>query len=291
MAEETKSCPACSEEIEAQAQICRFCKYDFQAGQGTASRPPALPRSSTTSSCMTPILTISVILMLLSFIAALAIPGLVASRRAYNQLNAGSYLKTIATAEADFRANDRNGNKVTDFWTLDVAGLYCAVSVPDAEAGLNEPIKLIEISVCSADAQPRGVVGPLYRDPALLTYQAPAGGYWFWAITSDLSSPMLAQQAYRQVTGGITIGGKDDMNAWYNTQRFGFLAYPDSLRAGRYCYIINENNTIWMQRLDAEVRSGTAIPPGLPPTNLRGGGQLNNWPTPQELKMYWSRPE
>ncbi len=33
-------------------------------------------------------------------------------------------LKTLATAEANFRSNDRDGSKIVDFWTLDVAALY-----------------------------------------------------------------------------------------------------------------------------------------------------------------------
>src|SRR4051812_8671692 len=57
-------------------------------------------------------------------VVVIAIPVLLSSQRASNARNASASLKTIASAEADFRANDRDGNKVEDFWTGDVSGLY-----------------------------------------------------------------------------------------------------------------------------------------------------------------------
>jgi hypothetical protein len=36
---QTKRCPACGEEIRAEAVICRFCRYDFRLG----AVPPAAP--------------------------------------------------------------------------------------------------------------------------------------------------------------------------------------------------------------------------------------------------------
>jgi len=50
-------------------------------------------------------------------IAAIAIPGLISSRRASNERIASTTLKTFTSAEADFRANDRDMNHVNDFWT------------------------------------------------------------------------------------------------------------------------------------------------------------------------------
>ena len=38
--------------------------------------------------------------------------------------NSSASLKTIVTAQADFRANDRDGNGVADYWRGDIAGLY-----------------------------------------------------------------------------------------------------------------------------------------------------------------------
>ena len=58
-------------------------------------------------------------------------------------------LKTIASAQADFRGNDRDGNGRQDFWRDDIAGLYTIVPV-----GSQEAIKLIELSVAGADEAP-----------------------------------------------------------------------------------------------------------------------------------------
>src|SRR5438093_367005 len=43
---------------------------------------------------------------------------------ASNERNASATLKSFASAEADFRANDRDNNRVNDFWVADVSGLY-----------------------------------------------------------------------------------------------------------------------------------------------------------------------
>jgi hypothetical protein len=38
-AENTKVCPDCSETIQAQAMVCRFCGYDYRAGARTSVAP------------------------------------------------------------------------------------------------------------------------------------------------------------------------------------------------------------------------------------------------------------
>ena len=50
-------------------------------------------------------------------------------------------MKTLSSAEADFRSNERDINTVQDFWTDDVSGLYGLVPV-----GGSDMIRLIEIS-------------------------------------------------------------------------------------------------------------------------------------------------
>src|SRR5947207_5224892 len=56
-------------------------------------------------------------------------------------------VKNLVLAECDYRANDRDGNGIQDFWTADVTGLYSA----DPGSG---PIKLIDRRVAEADARP-----------------------------------------------------------------------------------------------------------------------------------------
>lgn len=79
---------------------------------------------------------------------------------------AGTSLKTLSVAEADFRGCDREWNQVVeapttvartgchvnDFWTANVVGLYTLTSA--AVGNSNDPaIKLIEISVATAEPE------------------------------------------------------------------------------------------------------------------------------------------
>lgn len=131
---------------------------------------------------------------------------------ASNGRNASATLKTIATAQADFRANDRDGNGRQDYWRGDIAGLY-AISPKE---GPQNAIKLIDVSCALADDRPVTDLKPL--GPA-----SPKAGYGFRALRhADERAP--------------------------DPQRFAACAFPASAygRAGaRYTFIIDENNTMF----------------------------------------------
>src|SRR5438046_7800341 len=80
------------------------------------------------------LIELMIVIAIIAIIAAIAIPGLLSSQRASNERSASTSLKTLSTAEADFRANDRDWNHVNDFWTFNVCGLYSLTScaVPTA---------------------------------------------------------------------------------------------------------------------------------------------------------------
>ena len=78
--------------------------------------------------------------------------------------NASTSLKTIASAQADFRANDRDWNHVNDYWRSDLAGLYAAE--PQGHA-----LKLIELSVAGADDRPTTNIGKY-------AIKSPKAGFW-----------------------------------------------------------------------------------------------------------------
>jgi hypothetical protein len=54
---------------------------------------------------------------------------------------------------SDARANDRTGCHVNDFWTVDVVGLYTLTSAAGVDDPNDPAIKLIELSVASAEAE------------------------------------------------------------------------------------------------------------------------------------------
>ncbi len=126
-----------------------------------------------------------------------------------------SSLKTLASAQADFRSNDRDGNGVADFWRKDVAGLYVL-----RHEGTGERLKLIELSVALADDR--------IPDEALaLGPRTPKGGYWFRAIRH-------ADEGDRLDPGS----------------RFAYCCFPaDYPKSGRKTFILDERNTIFMRDL------------------------------------------
>src|SRR6187200_2751190 len=115
--------------------------------------------------------TLIELMIVIAIIAAIAIPGLLSSQRASNERSASTSLKTLSSAEADFRANDRDWNHVNDFWTGDVSGLYYVKPV-----GGGPELRLIEESVANADAKPLS---------ALPQGTVPIGGYLFQALDRD----------------------------------------------------------------------------------------------------------
>ena len=126
-------------------------------------------------------------------------------------------LRRISSAQADFRANDLDNNKVADFWTEDIAHL-------EKQGGL-------AIEIAKADTT---------RKPAI-----PLFGYFFRTLDAD-GSYKIPPEPYREDTDGKS--GKV-----HNTSRFGVCAYPAvSTSRTIHTFIINENNTIFFKDLRGE---------------------------------------
>jgi hypothetical protein len=132
-----------------------------------------------------------------------------------NELSAMACLKVLAVSQADFRANDRDNNSISDFWTADVASLYSLVP-----AGGGGPIQLIERALAEADGA--GASRP-YR------------GYLFRAMEMDEEGkPYRKPDPFRP-----------GLKPARNITKFAFCAYPAVYgRTGRHTFIINEGNTI-----------------------------------------------
>ena len=203
-----------------------------------------------------------VIVAMILVICAIAIPGLMSSERASNERTASTALKTLSSAEADFRSNDRDWNHVNDFWTGDVKGLFTMTSAAVRGAGtapMDPPIKLIEIETAAADVDP-AVVPAGGENMALPQPPAARKGYWFVALLTDLTLKEGGgeEAIYKRDTGGTPTMGK-----CHNMAKFGFAAIPDTLWRGKYAFIVNENNTIFREALTDPARRGAAVPPGI----------------------------
>ena len=224
------------------------------------------------------LIELMIVIAIIAVIAAIAIPGLISSQRSSNERNASASLKTLASAEIDFRGNDRDGNKVQDFWTLSVNGLFTLSPV-----GNTEPIKLIELSVALADTSPLGG-GPLNtaNSYGLLTnygLRSAKAAYWYRAMITDENG-----LAYARVTNG---GGLLGAAADFNVSKFAFWCFPDSRSAGRNVFIINEGNTIYKRGVaTAWVSLGAPYPVGIPAAASLVGAIApvpTTWPTDAQM--------
>jgi prepilin-type N-terminal cleavage/methylation domain-containing protein len=230
------------------------------------------------------LIELMIVIAIIAIIAAISIPGLLQSQRAANERNSSASLKTLATAEADFRANDRDGNHVTDFWTRDVAGLY-GVFAPGGSS--TSSIKLIELTVAMADAFSNGPIAggaAIWGQAQNTTYGvvAPKAGYWYYVMTSDTSqSPVYPYQSNTDATGN-----------YHCLNSFGFGCYPDSMTAGRLLFIINDACTIYRRPTIGNVRPLGPIPPGATPLAAGFNNAADNpnvWPTDANLAADYSK--
>jgi len=229
------------------------------------------------------LIELMIVIAIIAIIAAIAIPGLLSSQRASNERNASTSLKTLASAEADFRANDRDWNHVNDFWTYDIRGLYtltsAAVTGGTPNSTLDPSIKLIELSVASADGD-SGTAGTTeYVDITYFAVPSSKAGYWYQALIADNTLGAVLEATYKLDTGGIPT-----MGSVHNTSKFGFCSYPDSQSSGKYVFIVNENNTIFRSATTGSVRGSNSNPPG--PLSLTA---YSSWPSDSDLKSYWSK--
>jgi len=140
------------------------------------------------------------------------------NRSGSNERSASTSLKTITSAQADFRANDRDWNHVNDYWRGDIAGLYALKSLADPDG---PPIKLIELSVAGADDRPKtGIDAYIVR--------MPKAGYWYRALLhADEKEP--------------------------DPQRFAACSFPANSSAGKWMYIVCEDNVIFRKQFRGEV--------------------------------------
>ncbi len=220
MGDETKACPRCGQSIQAEAVLCRFCKADLGAPAPEPedfAPPPPRPKKSFPVWILVLILCCCGGLLVVPIIAAIAIPGLLASQRAANERNASASLRTLAAAEADFRANDRDGNQANDFWTGDVSRLYF-MKVK------GEELRLIDRSIAEAD-----------DNPAEPVHQQAKAGYRFAAVDIDAE------------------GEPYDAGSGRHPAKFAFCAYPETYPAtGRMTFLLNENHEMWKKDTSGE---------------------------------------
>jgi hypothetical protein len=175
----------------------------------------------------------------------ISVPLLIRSYSRSHDSYSASSLKTLATAEADFRSNDRDGNLVFDYWTADVYGLWALVPVREGEnevPGDTEDgqriIRLIEPSIAGADGLSRmGTYGSLTVRAGIVN-GSPKAGHVYRAFGRDSAGTLWED------TDGPAYYG-----AVHHRSRFAFAAMPDNLSVGTKLFIISADNSIWKYAL------------------------------------------
>ncbi len=166
--------------------------------------------------------------------ANFVVSGVLVHNKSVNHRNASVSLKTIASAQSDFRANNRDDNNVEDYWVGDVAHLY-TLKTKDFPEGIG----LIERSIALADIAPLGPVAlpditpndlPGSREPG------PKAAYYFAVI------PLQAD------------GSPYDDGSHRNRTRYAYCAFPHSRNAGPWTFIINEENVIYRKDIEKPAR-------------------------------------
>ena len=187
-----------------------------------------------------------VVTAIVTVFTAVSMAPFLAGGRLANERSAVTSLKTITTAEADFRSNDRDGNRTSDFWTADVFGLYgmisitgAAITAPEDSAEGTRCNKLIEPALAGADGRTDQALYGNVEFASSIVQGRPKRGYVFRAL-------------HNEVTGGVattllndTDGARQFYGACHDTDRFAFIAFPMSLMSGRAVFVVNEDNTIW----------------------------------------------
>jgi hypothetical protein len=139
-------------------------------------------------------------------------------------------LRTVALAQEDFRKNDRDNNRVQDYWVRDLAGLYYL-----KPQGSNDPLKFVDSWVAASDDAPA-------RESALA--RADAGGF----------APTRGY-VFRSLTFYEDDAGKSmpyDLGDGRNPTRFGFIAFPIGPEAmTQPAIIINEQGVRYSKNLKA----------------------------------------
>ncbi len=207
---------------------------------------------------------VAAVALLTLAVTALAIPWTVAAQDADTADAVTAAMKSLCTAEADFRSNDRDGNLVNDFWTADVYGLYAlrpitggATQLPADTEDQNETIRLIQEHVAAADGQ------SLTGGYAKLTVKNALKAGKGQAYRGHIFRAFLKQD---DGTGATDLrkdtDGKEFYGKVHDRNRFAFLAAPEKLASGKLFYLINADNTLWSFKLDEKyAMKFTAITP------------------------------
>jgi hypothetical protein len=165
-----------------------------------------------------------------------------------NERNSAAALMWIGTAQAQFRAEDPDGDGVANYWVADVSGLHRLLRKN------GRAVALLENGIAQADARPALALdeeGAPNVDRSLRLQRvgppAPRTGYHF-----------VAPERYHDAVG-VTI--RYDSGGGRNPVKFGFCAYPTHYgKTGRMTFLKSEAATPSMWKKDTGGRPPAVFP-------------------------------
>lgn len=187
------------------------------------------------------------IVVVLALLAVLAVPFILERHHEGGEPRYLGTLRTLATAEADFKTNDRDGNGVEDFWVADVSGLYRIHSK-------GVPIKLIDPRQALADrrpSRPTDFTGEM-------TFAAGAKPVVFSALQETPEAfagyHFVMLESYEEKPG---VWVKYDGGSGRNPKRFGLCAVPALYtEKSRYTFIHSEETITWKKDTSGLIPEG-----------------------------------
>ncbi len=199
------------------------------------------------------LIELMIVTAIISILIAIAVPSLLRSRIAANEVSCQAALKQSVSTEAVWRQTDADRNASQDYWTNDVAGFYGFTDATGAS------LRFVDINIAQAD--PTGF--PTYVAPPFGLAAAAAGdksGYCFIAMTQDeFGNPLQLDP--------------DGDGFSTNPSRFAFCGYPSSYpTTGTRQYIVGEQGVVFAREVGA-----------VPPTTT--------WPASDPSAVGWAAAE
>lgn len=219
------------------------------------------------------LLELMIVISIIAVLFAIGVVGFLSIRRASNEKATGASLKSLTTAEESFKNNDLDQNRISDYWTGDVSGLYAIRVIGSTGKSI---MALNDIGLASADTDALaagGYTNGTVEHTGIPMAAQPKSGYWYQAMVRDEQGADLRVDT-------------DGFGAVHNNGAHGFCAVPANYGiTGSYCYIISSGNAVF--RIDLAALTPSVTVPAARFTTP----ELDQFPAGPTLAASWSKAE
>ena len=162
MGDATKVCPACAEQVQSAAKLCRFCKYDFERGAMPSAPPPAPPAKSSSSVLIIVLVCVVGGVCALGVLPALLLPAIARAIRNAKATACANNLAQLYKMQHNYTAVYGGPDRLMPRQTGGQFWLHLSVvSPPLIDA------TLAEIYSCPMEGNPNAPGTTDYRGPAM----------------------------------------------------------------------------------------------------------------------------